>query len=375
MSVRVLALLCLAALGVASCGATATQARTVRTIRIATDLPASAAFGQSEQDGVQLAISDATRNNELPGFKLELAAADGAQGVQEAIGDASVIGLVGPVTSAEAATDLPQGASAPLAIVSPSDGDVPSGTMPFFRLAVPEAAQGAALADFAHQQGLFLASVFDNAQPDGVALANGFLVEWLHLGGSVIQQFITPAGSASYITGLTAASSSQFIFYGGDAATGGTLLRQEMSTIRSLQQAPLIGGDGLHTAAYAQTIGLGGGATYAATAGPDGSDQAAFHAEYVARFGAGAISTYSAAAYDATMILIHAIGNVVAHGTLTRSAVEAAVRALTYHGVSGTWSFNATGGPASQVVTVYTISQHPKQGDGWQVIGSKQPGS
>ena len=345
-------------------------------IRIATDLPATSQFGPSEQDGVQLAIDDATEQGLLPDYQLSLVSEAGPQGVRAAIADPSVLGVVGPVTSAQSAADLPSGESAPLAFVSPSAGDQPAGVVPVFRLAVSASVQGAALADFpAKTKLLRTAYVVDDTQPEGQALAAAFTDEWRLLGGQVTGQVSVPAGTTSYVNVLTQASVTRpdLIFYGGDAATGAISLRQQMLQVPGLKNTVFVGGDGAHTAAFAQAIGSTS-TTYSATAGPDGSDDPGFRTRFVTRFGAGSISTYSAAAYDATMILLHAIITARSGGTLTRPAVLAAVAATNYQGTGATWSFDVTGGPATRIVTIYTPAPaNLSQGDGWQYVTSICP--
>ncbi len=362
----------LAAGGLAACGTAHATTHQPQVIRIATDLPATSAFGPSEADGVQLAIDDAGRQNLLPGDQLQLLPETGSAGVRAAIADPTVLGLVGPTTSAEAGSDLPAGATAPLAVVSPSAGDRPAGTMPFFRLAAPASTQGTVLADFAYQQKHFrTAYLIDDTQPGGVELANGFAAEWTKLGGKINGHVSVPAGTASYVNALTQAAVTRpdLVFYGGDAATGGIDLRQQMAQVPALKNTPLVGGDGVHTATFARTLGPAA-ATYSATAGPDGSDNAAFRAAFTARFGANAISTYSAAAYDATMVLIQAVKAAQGHGTPTRAAVQAAVAAISYHGIGTTWAFDGSGAATPPIVTIYTLATDPAHGDGWQLVGS-----
>jgi len=219
------------------------------------------------------------------------------------------------------------------------------------------------------------AYVVDDTQPEGQALAAAFTDEWRLLGGQVTGQVSVPAGTTSYVNVLTQASVTRpdLIFYGGDAATGAISLRQQMLQVPGLKNTVFVGGDGAHTAAFAQAIGSTS-TTYSATAGPDGSDDPGFRTRFVTRFGAGSISTYSAAAYDATMILLHAIITARSGGTLTRPAVLAAVAATNYQGTGATWSFDVTGGPATRIVTIYTPAPaNLSQGDGWQYVTSICP--
>ena len=340
-------------------------------IRIATDLPSADQFGDSERDGSQLAIDDATRQGLLPGDQVSLVSEPGPQGVRSAIADPSVLGVIGPVTSAEAAADLPAGSPAALAIISPSAGDQPAGSLPFFRLAVTGGAQGAALADFAAKaRGLHTAYIVDDAQPDGQALTAGFSDEWRLLGGHISGHASVPAGTSSYLNLLTqiAAEQPDLILYGGADATDALTLRQQMLQIPGLKNTLFIGGDRSHAATFAKAIGPSN-LTYTATAGPDGSDDPQFRTEFVNRFGTGVIGTYSAAAYDATMILLHAIQTAGTHGTITRAAVIAAVAATNYPGTGATWSFDDTGGPVLHVVTIYTpAAATVTEGDGWSFV-------
>ena len=90
--------------------------------------------------------------------------------------------------------------------------------------------------------------------------------------------------------------------------------------------------------------------------------------------GVGVIGTYSAAAYDATMILLHAIQAAGTHGAITRAAVLAAVAATNYQGTGATWSFDGTGGPVLHVVTIYTpAAAVANDGDGWSFVAQICP--
>ena len=123
-----------------------------------------------------------------------------------------------------------------------------------------------------------------------------------------------------------------------------------------------------------RTAGSASGLGKRTGSNPGTAPQADSTIRFVTRFGAGSISTYSAAAYDATMILLHAIITARSGGTLTRPAVLAAVAATNYQGTGATWSFDVTGGPATRIVTIYTPAPaNLSQGDGWQYVTSICP--
>ena len=179
------------------------------------------------------------------------------------------------------------------------------------------------------------------------------------------------------------------IFFGGNDSTGGTLIRQQMLQVSTLKQTPLIAGDGTQTSSFATTIGTyksdgsNGGPVFTSVASVNLTGSAAdkFIADYSKAYGANNIGSYSAGSYDCAMALIQAVKTVLANGvkapansgdsaggTTFRQAVVSALQNISYTGVTGHIGFDANGDTTSRIISIYTISDTPSQGDGWKFI-------
>src|SRR6185437_5791110 len=93
---------------------------------------------------------------------------------------------------------------------------------------------------------------------------------------------------------------------------------------------------------------------------------AKFASDYQEAFGASPLP-FSAIAYDATMIEIQAIKNVISSGKVpTRSNVRDAVAAIHYTGTTGTISFDANGdNSGTKVFSVYAVTGN---GIAWRLV-------
>jgi branched-chain amino acid transport system substrate-binding protein len=402
------------------------------TIKIGTDFPASGkdeSSGKPAQNGAQIAVNDANAEHLIPGVTFVLEPKDdvgpsgahdpdiGQKNVQDLIGDAQVAGIVGPFNSNVAQAEMPIANQAPIALISPSNTNDcltqttpettcgpaaqaqaklktyrPTGKVTYFRIATRDFYQGSALADYSYQvKGYRKVYVVDDAETYGVGLADSFSTEWQKLGGTILGHQSEPGTTTSFVGVLTqiAATHPDFIFFGGTDATGGTPLRQQMLQVPALQNTPMVGGDGIVTSAFARTIGHTGGPVYGsvatvdATGGTAASTSAAkaFLNEYAKDYGLSNISAYSASAYDCAMIIMQAVKAAMASGakpaanssdsttaTQFRQAVINAIQHISYNGVTGRQAFDQNGDTTSKIITIYTISQNPNQGDGWDIV-------
>lgn len=388
-------------------------------IKIGTDLPVTGkdeSSGKPAEDGAHLAVDQANKNQTIPGYTLVFNPKDdvglsgvhdpavGVQNVTELIGDALVVGIVGPFNSNVAKAEMPVTNQAPIVQISPANtnqcltkdaADVgcsgsndllptlrPTGKVTYFRVATTDDHQGPAGADYAYKT-LHLSRVYviDDTETYGVGIGNQFTKEFTADGGTVLGRSSEPSTTTSYLSLLTviAAKNPQFIYFGGNDSTGGILIRQQMAQVPALKNIPLLGGDGIVTPTYASTIGLGG-TTYGTIAVVDtttSSSAASFRSQFTAVYG-NVLNVYSAAAYDCTNILIQAIKTALASGVKTpqnsndaaqakifRQAVINAVQGISYSGVTGHQSFDSNGDTTNKIISIYKLEANTSGKPDW----------
>ncbi|GAC1432221.1 MAG: branched-chain amino acid ABC transporter substrate-binding protein [Ktedonobacteraceae bacterium] len=427
-----LAILAACGSGTTTTGTTGgTTAKGSTTIKIASDFPSSGkdeSAGKPAENGAHLAVDEANSTNFFPGYKFEFVAKDdvgpsgshdgatGQKNVTDLIGDALVAGMVGPLNSSVAVSEMPVANQAPLAIISPAntndcltqndpakecgangklDTYRPTGKVTYFRIATLDKFQGAALADYAFKTKSYKkAYVIDDTETYGVGLATSFVTEWNKLGGTVIDRKSVAPTTTSYVNILTqiASTNPDVIFFGGNDSTGGTLIRQQMQQLAALKNTPMVAGDGTQTSAFARTIGNTGGPVFTSVAAVNaaalGGPSKAFIDAFGAKYGANNISSYSAGAYDCAKIIMQAVKTAIGKGVSTpkdsgdaaqakvfRQAVIDAIQATDYTGVTGHHTFDKNGDTTNRVISIYTIADNVNVGDGWKFITQLNIGS
>jgi len=400
------------------------------TIKIGTDFPVSGkdtAGGKPTENGAHYAVDEANTQNFIPGYKFVFVPKDdvGASGSHEGtvgqknandlIGDALVAGIVGPLNSSVAVAMLPVTNQAPIALISPANTNNcltqtmpeeecggaknkistyrPTGKVTYFRIATLDMHQGAALANFAYNDKVYkTVYVVDDQETYGVGIATNFINQWKKNGGTVIARKSVKS-TTSYENLLTEIASTEpdVIFFGGNDSTGGTALRQQMPRIPGLEETALIVGDGTKTSAFASAVvPTGGGPVYSSVAGQDAAGVPAakkFIEGYNKAYGQANLGSYTPAAYDSTWILMTAIKKVIqdrkvitpkdsndaAQAKIFRQAVIDTMQGIKYDGVTGSHSFDQNGDTKNKAISIYTLGDDPKVGDGWKYTTSVKP--
>ena len=417
-----LSLTILAACGAGTSTGSGTSTAGATVIKIAADLPMSgkeAPGGKSAEDGALLAVNEANATHLIPGYTLVFDPKDdvgpagihdpavGAHNVAALVGDALVVGIVGPLNSNVAKTELPITNQAPLAQISPANTNPcltkdtpasgcsdandllprlrPTGKVTYFRVATTDDHQGPAGADYLYKTlGYRKVYVIDDAGVYGIGIATTFAAEWKKLGGTVLGHSSESATTTSYVSLLTRAAAlhPDLIYFGGQTSTGGALIRQQMEQVPALAKTAFGGGDGIVTRDFVQTIGLKGGPNYGTVAVVDTTAApaaASFRQKYMAAF-SDPLTVYSAAAYDCANILIRAIKLALATGAKTpkdssdltgakdfRQAVINAIQNTSYDGVTGHQSFDANGDTTNRVISIYQIAMVSNKPD-WKYL-------
>ena len=149
-----------------------------------------------------------------------------------------------------------------------------------------------------------------------------------------------------------ATAKTDAMYYGGYDAQAGLLAK-------ALKGAGYAGyeicGNGGKSSVFSSTAGAAGDGYYFACGCLDATtapDAAAFNKAYTAKFSTPP-STYSPEAYDATNAMISAMSAAQKAGGVTRAAVETAVNALDYKGITTTVKFQSNGEVAQATVNLY----------------------
>lgn len=389
-------------LGLNGCGGGSTSVN--KALKIATDFPVSGADATDTipaQNGVDLAVQ---QNKDLGnGYTLSVVHKDdegasgadpsiGAANVQALIDDPQVMSIVGPFNSGVASKEIPKVEAAGIVLISPTNTNPgltlqqyaatygynwdqlhPAGSKEYyFRVCGNDVAQGKADAQIALSPQVHATSAFivDDNTPYGKGLADFFTAAFTAGGGKTVgtRTSITQAQIANLGSLATTIKSAapDVVFYGGVTSQGGPELKLDLVQIG--YKGFMIGGDGIaDDPGFIKTAGAAAVGTIGTVAAPDvssltSSAAQSFSSAYKAAFPSADLLPYSAMAYDAAMIEITAIKNLISSGkAVTRAAIRDQVASISYSGVTGTISFDANGDNSGQkVFSVYAVDQTGK---------------
>ena len=309
--------------------------------------------------------------------------ARGAKNVQLMATDPAVIAMIGPLYDSLAKSELPVANPAHLAMVSPAvtdecltqeppDGHChgqaarlrPRGVNNFFRVVTTQLVEATAGADLAFRQlGKRSAFVVNDQTAAGRNLASAFSERFLRDGGTVVD----PSDLGAFDPGQppdfnpridrARALGADVIYFASSEISAAAALRRGMIA-RSLP-LPVIGPDSLANGQFARLAGDGAHGTYYTVVGPHPAsirEAATFLRDYQRAYAqdAGALSL---AAFDATNIVIRAIGRAIddAGGRLpTRDQVLAEIgRTSDDSGAMGVMSFDGRGDTTLKLISAY----------------------
>ncbi len=371
-----------------------------RHLLIATDLPVSgldAAGGLPTQYGVDLAIQqhhDLGHGYTLDALHMNDEGTNGPDGsigaanIQQLVSNADVMAVVGPFNSGVAKLEIPVASSAGLVLISPANTNPgltkaqyaaanginfeqlhPAGKPEaYFRIPATDDVQGKVDALIAAQQlNTKTAYVIDDKTTYGKGLAGYFTQNFQADGGTIVGSQEIDANQTTNFPAVATdiiGKHPDVVFFGGLSSSGGGALKADL--VSAGGNIPMVGGDGIaDDPSWISTAGAGANNTYGTVAAPEISALTStaatrFKGAYTA-FVAGKpdneLLPYSAQAYDAAMIEIQAIKNVIASGNaVTRAAVREQVAKTNYTGLTGRISFDANGDNSGQkVFSVYAI--------------------
>jgi branched-chain amino acid transport system substrate-binding protein len=400
-------------------------APSIGTLKVGISLPLSGgarADGGPTEKGVQLAIEQANAAGGIGGYMLEAVSLDhavagkynevqGAQDMQTFVGDANVIGVVGPYNSAVAKVQIPISNAAGLLQCSPANTNETLTKPPlaldlrkthpkqisYIRVAATDDIQGPAMADYAYTDlGLRNLAVIDDVTTFGYGVADNFAKRFELLGGKVGYR----EGATSDTTDFNGIITNfpedlDGVYYGGVVTSGGGLLLKQMRN-QGLT-VPFLGPDGIKNGSGADKgslINIAGAAaangSYATVAtigdfaavglGPRRDE---FDTAYKAQFkDAPDFQTpgaYSAAAYACATVILESLKAALDANPADLAAIREGVRAYatdtthTFDTVLGETSFDQNGDVAQPYISWYQVDPTAQGGVGdWVFI--KQQG-
>jgi branched-chain amino acid transport system substrate-binding protein len=323
---------------------------------------ANESLGVDSRRGIEIAIDD--KNGTLLGHPIQLSGVDtlckaeGGQAAATALAvDQTIVGIIGPSCSSEAAVAAPILSDAGFTLISPS-ATAPGLTDPaaraagFFRTAHNDAVQGAVAAEFAYNVlGARKAATVNDGTNYTASLAKVFATRFHQLGGQMVADSVVKpdATDMSQAVHELEIGSPDLIYYPIFIAAGGFLTIQAKAS-KLLTKAKLMGADGLFSPDFLKAAGDAALNMYESS--PDfsafGPAYQDFLAKHQKKYGEKPASVFHAHAYDATNVLLAAVEKVAVQdpdGTLHigRQALRDAVQATKgFQGLTGTLTCDET---------------------------------
>ena len=288
-----------------------------------------------------------------------------AANLRTLIADPHVLGVVGPLQSSIAVTEIPVAAAAHLVLVSPGNtngclthvgGDCQDlatqlrGGRPvsYFRVLSTDDAQGEAAASFAAGSlKTGPVAVGSDGSAYGTSLAENFAAALKKQGGLVaVRRNLDPHSKTDVAAFLQAAATTgaKAIFFGGRDTGGACQVRAAMAAVLT-PEAPFLGGDAIITPACLKDAGPGMSGLYGVSTGPDVEDPLA------------------ASSQDAAGALLEAISRAIkvsGGNSPTREEVRRQMaQTSAYPGHWGKFGFDAHGDTTLRIYSVWTAIGTP----------------
>jgi len=326
----------------------------------------NALYGKSMLDAVKIAIDELNDSDEAKdkGITFSVKAEDDMGDPKQAVNvantlaaDRSVIALVGHFNSG---CSIPASAvyeENGLAMISVSTNPqlTDNGYSVVNRITARDDSQGPAAAEIVFNgQGITRLVVVDDATPYGQGLATEFMNAYRALGGEVVSEERVQPKQVDFSALVTkiSASAPEAVYYAGAHTEGALFAKQLREAGVSI---PVIGGEMIMSADYILLAGDGTEGDIATNLGLPIEEQPR-GLEFLEKFRAKynrEPELYDTYAYDSAMI----IGQAVLENAddISRETVAAAIRSITYDGVTGVISFDSRGDNTQQIISAYIV--------------------
>ena len=312
----------------------------------------NAQLGINEVNGAQLAIEQANAKGDL-GFKLKMIKADDVgdpakapAAAAQVIQNSNVMGEIGPSFSGATQAVAGKYGDAGISIVNPSASNgtlQDQGFKTWHRIIANDYEEGPKAADWLAKQFKKVIVISDkSAYGDGVAQA--VTKELKAKGVNVVSLGADATSTKDYgpVAQTVKQSGAPAMFYAGYDAQGSQLAQK---LVAAKYTGLRMSGNGVKSSTFVNGAKAAGEGWYFSCGCQDATKAPAaqqFTADYKAKFNTDP-STYSPEAFDAANILIAAIKQAKADGSVTREAVNKAVTATDYDGITGHIKFSPTG--------------------------------
>jgi len=343
----------------AGCGGSASPPVTVR---VGVVLPLSSGVAGAASSALRGAQMAADEVNADRAVRLVLVTHDDGGSPQKAIdlfqrlsADPGVGLVVGGLTDAVAAQLSALASAVQTPLLSPgATGPIPFAGQYFFRTALPSSLQGRALAEYALGKGMKQASVVQDTNEYGAAVAEGFS-QALRAGGGVVgSQHLFTDGTRDFSAVVRAVQRErpQVVLFAGYPDEGAVFVQQ---LAQAGVKVPLLAPDAFASEDAASAV-AGSGMVVTSVFFPDSPIPRvrAFVREFRSRYGRQP-DAFAAQAYDAVKLVAVAVkrlgaGVLQPQGRVDRPRLrEALASTRDYPGVTGTITFDRLGNPARDV--------------------------
>lgn len=317
------------------------------------------ALGTNMVNGAQIAIDEWNAGN--PDCQLSIASFDSQGSPDQAtpladtiVGDASIVGLIGPGFSGETKATMPKFEAAGLPMITPGATNAllsTNGWKMFHRVLANDDKQAPGVVSLI--KGIVKGTkvgVVDDGTEYGKGLADSVRKELGDL--KVADATITPGGS-DFSNAVTAMKDGgvDTVFFGGYYKDAGPLAQQLKD---GGVTATFVSGDGSLDQAFIEAAGEAGEGAYLTATGAPPDVNPAFQAAFNAKFGTDP-KLYSPEAYDCARVFMAAL----ADGKQTRADIAAFITAYDQPGITKQIKFDETGEPAGDAV-FYTMVEGGK---------------
>ena len=378
-SVKAIVTLAFALSGASACAPFASESSPPRLIRIATQSPFSERYlaeGQALMLAVRLAVDELGGALRKHGLAVEVAnyddrasVEDGVNDARSIVADASIMAVVGPLTSDVALEVAPIYRDAGLAMISPSSTHpalTDRGMPNVFRVCGRDDVQTDLAARFI-QQSLRAKKVY--VVHDGTIYGRGNAESFR---GAATRRALALAAfdvaetpvAVPKVAGAIAAAAPDVLYFAGASDIAAPLFREAR---RAGATAKFVGSDGIDSSALLPEAGEAAvGAYYTSVAGAVAVHPQArgFTYEYRKTFDRYP-EPFAAQAYDAAAVVLEAIARAARQpGGMSRETVVAALRRTRYLGYSGPIAFDERGDLRRALYLVMKVSaRDPDQWD------------
>ncbi|MCI4043153.1 branched-chain amino acid ABC transporter substrate-binding protein [Streptomyces sp. TRM75563] len=357
-----------------------------QTVVIGLDAPLTgdlSALGLGIKNSAELAVKTANKDKTVPGVTFKLEALDdqaqpsvGQQNAVKLIGNADVLGVVGPLNSGVAQSMQKPLNDAKLTQVSPANtgteltqgnnwktGDKKRPYASYFRTATTDQIQGAFAAKYLFETAKIKdVYLIDDQKPYGAGLAASFKATFTELGGKIVgTDHVNPEDrDFNSVATKVKSSGAKAVYYGGEYPAGAPLSQQIKDSIK----IPFMGGDGMYSADFIKLNKKAEGDIATSVGKPVEELESAkkFIADYKTAGYKDAYEAYGGGTYDATWSIIEAVKIVAAEndGKIpaddARAKVLAAMNKVKFDGVTGPVSFDEFGDTTNTLMTAYQVT-------------------